>query len=57
MKTGWTIAHPFFHGRARPRVVVVAAVAFALYVVFKVPAIDVLLIAAVVGFLLPPVHE
>lgn len=57
VKTGWTIAHPYFQGRARPRVIAVALAAFVLYVVFKVPAIDVLLIAAVVGALLPSVRE
>ncbi len=54
VKTGWTIVHPHFKGRARLRVVLVATVAFALYVALKIPAIDVLLLAAAVGLVLPP---
>lgn len=54
VKTCWTIAHPHFKGRARLRVVLIAVAAFLLYVVLALPAISVLLLAAVVGALLPP---
>lgn len=56
VKTCWTIAHPHFKGRARPRVVVIAVVAFLLYVWLGLPPIEVLLLAGVVGALLPPVR-
>ena len=56
VKTCWTIAHPHFKGRARLRVVLVAAAAFLLYVAVGLPAIEVLLLAAVVGAFLPPVR-
>lgn len=56
VKTCWTIAHPHWKGRSRPRVALVAAAAFAAYVVLGVPAVTVLLLAAVVGALLPPVR-
>lgn len=54
VKTCWTIAHPHFKGRARPRVALVSAAAFLLYVWLKIPAIEVLLLATVIGALLPP---
>ncbi len=54
VKTCWTIAHPHFKGRARLRVVLVAAAAFLLYVWLAVPAIEVLLLAGVIGAVLPP---
>jgi len=54
VKTCWTIAHPHFKGRARLRVVLVAAAAFLLYVWLALPAVEVLLLAAVVGAFLPP---
>jgi len=54
VKTCWTIAHPHFKGRARLRVVLVAATAFLLYVWLSVPAVEVLMLAAVVGAFLPP---
>lgn len=53
VKTCWTIAHPHFKGRARLRVVLVAAAAFLLYVWLAVPAIEVLLLAAAIGAVLP----
>jgi|ERR1700677_3509972 chromate transporter len=53
VKTCWTIAHPHF---ARLRVVLVAAAAFLLYVAVGLPAIEILLLAAIVGALLPPVR-
>lgn len=56
VKTCWTIAHPHWKGRARPRVAIVATAAFAAYVWLGIPAIYVLLLAAVVGALLPPVR-
>ena len=54
VKTCWTIAHPHFKGRARLRVILVAAAAFLLYVWLAVSAIEVLLLAAVIGAVLPP---
>ena len=42
VKTCWTIAHPDFKGRARLRVVLVAAAAFLLYVWLALPAVEVL---------------
>lgn len=56
VKTCWTIAHPHWKGRARLRVALVAATAFAAYVWLGIPAIYVLLLAAAVGLLLPPSH-
>ena len=56
VKTCWTIAHPHWKGRARPRVALIAAAAFAAYVALGVPAIYVLLLAAVAGALLPPMR-
>ncbi len=53
VKTCWTIAHPYFKSGARVRVVTIAVAAFMLHVVGGLPAISVLLIAAVVGFILP----
>jgi chromate transporter len=52
-KTSWTIARPIYKGGARMRVVLIGTAAFGLYVGLDVPAITVLLIAAVVGALLP----
>jgi len=54
VKTCWTIAHPYFKGHARLRVAVMAAAAFSLYVWLSIPALDVLLLAGVVGVMLPP---
>jgi chromate transporter len=56
VKTCWTIAHPHFKGGARLRVVLIAAAAFLLYVALGVPAIEVLLLAGVIGAFLPPVR-
>ena len=48
-KTSWTIAWPVYKSEARLRVVLIGAAAFGLYVVLGVPAIYVLLGAALVG--------
>jgi chromate transporter len=53
VKTCWTIAKPYFKGQGRLRVILVSAAAFFLYVVAGIPAIEVLLLAAVVGAFLP----
>ncbi len=53
VKTCWTIAKPHFKGQARLRVAVIGAAAFLLYVVAHIPAIQVLLLAAVIGAFLP----
>lgn len=55
VKTCWTIAHPHFKSGAR-LVALIAAAAFLLYVWGKMPAIEVLLLAGVVGSLLPRVR-
>ncbi|WP_426265102.1 chromate transporter [Sphingomonas sp. PWP1-2] len=52
-RTSWTIAHPHFKPGARLRVVSIGAAAFLLYTVAGVPAIEVLLLAAVTGAVLP----
>jgi chromate transporter len=58
VKTCWTIAHPYFKGRdGQIRVVLVAAVAFALNVWGHVPPIWVLLFAGVTGAFLPVVRS
>lgn len=54
VKTCWTIAHPYFKGYALPRVAIIAAAAFLLYVWLSIPAIEVLLLAGFVGALLSP---
>ncbi len=53
VKTCWTIAKPHFKGQARLRVVFIGVAAFLLYVFAAIPAIDVLLLAAVVGAFWP----
>jgi chromate transporter len=53
VKTCWTIAKPYFRGQGRFRVVLVSAAAFLLYAWVGVPAIEVLLLAGLVGALLP----
>ena len=53
VKTCWTIAHPHFKSGSRLRVVLIAAAAFSLHVFLGIPAIDVLLLAAALGFFLP----
>jgi chromate transporter len=53
VKTCWTIAHPYFKPGSRGRVVAIAAAAFLLNVVGGLSPISVLLIAVVVGFILP----
>jgi chromate transporter len=48
-KTSWTIAGPLYRSGARLRVVLIGAAAFGFYVILGVPAIYVLLGAALVG--------
>ena len=57
VKTCWTIAHPYFKGAARLRVFLVFATAFLLHVGLGISAIQVLLLAAAVGALLPSVRQ
>ena len=57
VKSCWTIARPYFKGGGRLRVILVTTTAFALYVWLGIPPIEVLLLAAVVGALLPLVRE
>jgi chromate transporter len=52
-KTSWTIAGPIYKGGTRLRVLLIGAAAFGLYVGLGVPAIYVLLGAALVGAFLP----
>ncbi len=53
VKTCWVIARPHFKGAARVRVVLIAAAAFLLYTLAAIPAIDVLLLAAAAGAIIP----
>lgn len=53
-KTSWTIARPHFKPGARWRVVLIGASAFCLHVFLGAPAIDVLLLAGLMGAFLPP---
>lgn len=53
VKTVWTIAHPHFRPGNRLRVVVIGAAAFALHAMAGISPIDILLLAAVIGFFLP----
>lgn len=52
-KTCWTIAHPYFKGKGRYRVILIGGAAFLLYVMVKIPPIEVLILAGIVGALLP----
>ena len=52
-KTSWTVARPIYRGGSRLRVALVGAAAFALYVGFGVPAIYILLLAAMLGAFMP----
>jgi chromate transport protein ChrA len=54
VKTCWTLVHPYFQGHARWRVLWVGGTAFLMYVVLGLSAIEVLLLAAVIGAFLPP---
>jgi chromate transporter len=54
VKTCWTIAHPYVRTGSRLRVGLIAGAAFLLDVVAGFPPIEVLLLAALVGILLPP---
>jgi chromate transporter len=42
VQTCWTIAHPYFKEGTRLRVVLIATMAFLLYVLMAIPAIEVL---------------
>jgi chromate transporter len=53
VKTVWTIAHPHFRPGNRIRVVVIGVAAFALHALAGISPVDVLLVAAVIGFFLP----
>ncbi|MGA7327381.1 MAG: chromate transporter [Rhodomicrobium sp.] len=53
VKTCWTIAKPHFKGRTRGRVVLIAGTAFLLYVFLAIPAIHILLLAGLVGAIVP----
>ena len=53
VKTVWTIAHPHYKRGNRLRVVLFGAIAFSLHAIVGLSPIDVLLIAAVAGFILP----
>jgi chromate transporter len=53
VKTCWTIARPYFKGEGRLRVILVGTAAFVLNAVARVPPIEVLILAAVVGAFLP----
>lgn len=52
-KTCWTIAKPYFKESGRWRVLLIGGAAFLLYVVAKIPPIEVLIGAGVVGAFLP----
>ena len=49
VKTCWTIAHPHFKAGSRLRVIIIAAVAFMFYAIGKIPAIEVLIGAGLLG--------
>jgi chromate transporter len=53
VKTVWTIAHPHFRPGNRIRVALIGVAAFALHAFAGISPIDVLLLAAVIGFILP----
>jgi chromate transporter len=53
VKTVWTIAHPHFRRGNRLRVVLIGVIAFALHAIVGLSPIEVLLLAAVAGFVLP----
>lgn len=57
VKTCWTIARPHFKGRSRLRVVLVVGAAFGLHTLLGMPAIEVLLLSAAIGALLPAAAE
>ena len=54
VKTCWTIAHPYVRAGIRLRVGLIAAAAFLLNVAAGLSPIEVLLLAALLGLLLPP---
>jgi len=53
VKTVWTIAHPHFKRGNRLRVVLIGVIAFAFHAIFRLSPIEVLLLAAVAGCVLP----
>lgn len=53
VKTCWTLAKPHFNTGTRLRVVCIAVIAFTLHVAIGLPAVQILLLAGAVGFLLP----
>ena len=53
VKTCWTIAHPYVGAGTRLRVALIAAAAFLLNVAAGLSPIEVLLLAGLLGFLLP----
>lgn len=54
VRTVWVIIHPYFQLHSRLRVLLIGAAAFSAYVFLSLPPIEVLVLAAVVGVLLPP---
>ena len=56
IKTCWTIAGPYFRGTTRLQVAAIAGAAFVVHVA-GLPAIEILLLAAAVGAVLPPVRQ
>lgn len=56
VKTCWTIAHPHYKRGQRLRVILVASGAFALDVFAGLPPVEILLLAGVLGAMLPPVR-
>jgi chromate transporter len=53
VKTVWTIAHPHYRSGNRSRVILIGVAAFALHAFAGVSPINVLLLAAAMGFFLP----
>lgn len=53
LRTAWTIAEPQVKTGPRLRVAALLVAAFVLYVVFHIPAIDILIGAAIIGALFP----
>jgi len=53
VRTSWVIAQPHMKGPSRNRSALIAMVAFISYVVFSVPAVEVLLLAGAISAVLP----
>jgi chromate transporter len=53
VKTVWTVAHPHLRPGNRISVVVFGAAVFALHALVGLSPVDVLLLAAIIGFFLP----